>query len=185
MTVTNYYLVNKETKKVHFLLKLDSNFLAKDGQAESWMAGNVYHSYPDCAMTLEELYSLDYSEDYRIPNLPCGDTIFEQYANVHYASYKGYRLFYAADALKQVYSDFGGNDLIEMNAFLATLFKQFIGPEEVAKWSDSDNKFDDDYGVNELVMRHFTIESDHHEGVHYHRSLSDDSVDWQGFPKHK
>lgn len=181
MTVTNYYLVDKETKKVVFLFKLNPNFLSKDGSNETWLAGKVYRSDLCHGLTLDELYALDYSEDYWIPNLPtCDDYVFYHYADVDYASYKGYRLFQSGKGLAQTYDDFGGNDLIEMNAFLATLFMQFIGPEEVSKWDEGGN-FVDKYGVNELVMKNFTIESDHNEDVFYHNSLINDYEKWEGF----
>lgn len=181
MTVTNYYLVHKETKKVHFLLKVDPRFLSKDGSPEHWLAGRVYRSDPSWAKTLEEIYALDFSDEYVIPNLECaGDWLFSLYADIDYASVKGYRLFHSGSGLAQVHDDFGGDDIIEMNAFLSTLFMEFIGPEEVERWDDMCH-FVDSYGVNEMVMKNFTIEKDYHEGVFYHNSLTDDPNDWAGF----
>lgn len=180
MSVTNYYLVNKETKKVHFLFKLDPYFLSKDSQPESWLAGRLYRSDPDAALTLEELYALDYSEDYWIPNLTySGEYVFELFSEAHYASYKGYRIHRFAGQL-QIFDDFAGNDFMESNAFMATLFNQHIGPDEVKKWNAGMGGFDDKYGANELIMQHFTIESDKHEGIHLHKTLRDD-WDWEGF----
>lgn len=179
MLTRNYYLVNKETKKVHFLFKLDPYFMSKDHHAESWLGGRLYRSYPSDALTLEELYALDYSDEYEIPGFdhPMVEP-FEFILKVNYASYKGYRLYYFP-SLVQLYDDFAGNDFMEMNAFLATLFKEYIGPEEVEKWND-EGAFNEKYGVNDLIMSHFTIETDDHEGIHLHRALRDD-YDWKGF----
>lgn len=181
MTVKNYYLVNKDTKVVHFHFKLDPFFQSKDGSHETWLAGRVYRSYPSCGMTLEQLYALDYSNDYWIENWDyCEDTLFEFFSEVHYASYKGYRIHRFAKQL-QIYDDFAGNDFMELNAFMSTLFRQYIGKDEVERWGNN-GSFDDKYGANEMVMKHFTIESDEHEGIHLHPALRDDD-EWEGFPE--
>lgn len=181
MTVTNYYLVNKETQKVHYLLKVDRYFQSDDGTPETWLAGRLYRGETCCGPDFKALHELDYSDEYEIPNLHvCGaDAVFEHYADINYASVKGYRLFEQGDAFRQVHDDFGGNETIEMNAFLSTLFRQFIGPEEVARWSYGDD-FNDKYGVNDLVMQYFTIEKDHDENIFYHSCLTDD-FEWKGF----
>lgn len=181
MTVINYYLVNKDTQKVHYLLKVDPYFLSKDGFPESWLSGRLYRGETCCGPTFKELHELDYSDEFEIPNSHvCGaDSVFEHYADISYASYKGYRLFDQGDAFRQVHDDFGGNEIIEMNAFLSALFRQFIGPEEVEKWSYGDD-FNDKYGVNDLVMQNFTIETDNDENIFYHQRLTDD-WDWKGF----
>lgn len=179
MTAHNYYLVNKETKKVHFMFKLDPYFMSKDGSPEAWLGGRLYFSHSDSALTLEELYALDYSESYMIPGTHSyqGYPVFEFLGQIDYASYKGYRL-YQFRHLIQHYDDFAGNDLMEMNAFLATLFQQYIGPEEVVKWGAEN--FVDKYGVNELIMKNFTIEYDNNDDIHLHASLTDD-IGWNGF----
>jgi len=157
--------------------------MSKDGSPETWLSGRLYHSYQECALTLEQLHDLDYSNEYYIPNAHCGDATFSHYADIDYAAVKGYRIFRQGERLTQLFDDFGGNDFIEMNAFLSTLFKAFIGPEEVKRWSEY-SSFADDYGVNDLVMSKFTIESDEHEGIFYHTSLTDDLIDWKGFKEH-
>lgn len=179
MTTHNYYLVNKETKKVHYLFKVDPYFMSKDGNAESWLAGRLYFSHSAAALTLEELYTLDYSEDYMIPGIHPDFPIFEMMAKIDYASYKGYRLYNFATL--QQWDDFAGNDFMEANAFLATLFKRYIGPKEVEKWN-ADGDFVDKYGVNDIIMEHFTIEHDNDENINLHTALRDD-LDWNGFPE--
>lgn len=178
MSVQNYYLVNRGTKKVHFMLKVAPSFMTKEGDPESWLAGRLYFSDPGNSLTLEELYSLDYSDDYYIPSVGKSvDGIFEYMGRINYASYKGYRLYYFP-SLIQHYEDFAGNDIMEMNAFLATMFKQYIGPEEIEKWGPEN--FADKYGVNEIIMNHFTIEYDNNEDIHLHPYLRDDA-EWHGF----
>lgn len=177
MTVHNYYLVNNDTKKVHYLFKVDPHFMSKDGSAESWLAGRLYFSDPDVALTLDELYALDYSESYMIPDIHSDFPVFDLMAKINYASYKGYRLYNFADL--QQYDDFAGNDFMEANAFLTTLFKQYIGPEEVERWG-MDGAFVDKYGVNDIIMEHFTIEHDNNENIHLHTALRNDR-DWNGF----
>jgi hypothetical protein len=181
MSVTNYYLVNKETQKVHYLLKVDPYFQSDDGTSETWLAGRLYRGETCCGPDFKELHELDFSDEYEIPNLHVcsADSVFEHYANIDYASVKGYRLFSQGDAFRQVHDDFGGTEIIEMNAFLSTLFQQFIGPAEVEKWSYG-HGFDDKYGVNALVMENFTIETDDDENIFYHQRLTDD-YDWKGF----
>lgn len=177
MTVHNYYFVNKDTKKVHYLFKVDPYFMAKNDEPEAWLSGRLYFSDKDLALTLEELYSLDYSDDYLIPDISSEYPIFEMMAKIGYASYKGYRLYDFSDI--QHYDDFAGNDLMEANAFLAELFKQYIGAEEIKKWG-ADN-FADKYGINDIIMKHFTIEYDNDENIHLHPSLRNDSDEWNGF----
>lgn len=153
--------------------------MSKDGQPEAWLGGRLYFAHSDTALTLEELYALDYSESYMIPDIDFDSAPFSFMAKINYASYKGYRL-YNFVALQQ-WDDFAGNDFMEANAFLATLFKQYIGPKQVEKWN-VDGDFVDKYGVNDIIMEHFTIEHDNDENISLHTSLRDD-LDWNGFPE--
>ncbi|MBC9704518.1 MAG: hypothetical protein H9W81_05815 [Enterococcus sp.] len=178
MTVHNYYLVSRETKKVHFLLKVDPYFMSKNEQPEAWLAGRLYFSNPTCGITLPELYALDYLDPYGVSCRACSDTVFEYLGEINYASYKGYRIYNFPHTI-QHYDDFAGNDIMEMNAFLATLFKQYIGSEEIKRWGEEN--FADKYGVNELIMEHFSIEYDNDESIHLHPDLRDD-IEWNGFP---
>lgn len=177
MEVHNYYLVAKETGKVHALFRVNPSFMAKDGKPEAWMAGRLYWSDPTYAFTLPELYALNSAEDptpalYDYP----GAHVFEFIGEIHYAAYKGYRLYNFANMQRS--HDFAGNDLMELNAFLTTLYRQFIGENEVSFWGEE--MFVDKYGVNAAIMEHFTIQYDNHEGIHLDPWFRDDT-DWEGF----
>lgn len=65
MANTNYYVVNKETKKIHFLLTADPRFTSP---GNSWIAGNLYRADPARLVTLTDLYELDYLGEQGFPN---------------------------------------------------------------------------------------------------------------------
>lgn len=171
MTICNYYLVNKETKKIHCLLQLKP-VPTDDDLPPSWLSGHLYLVDKDKDMTLEKLYSADYSDEESIMYGNTFHQAFIKLSNISYASYKGYRI-YANPEIVQLFDDFAGNDLIEANAFLATIFKKHIGDGEVEKWGTQN--FKDAYGVNELVMSHFDIRYDDNLGIH---TILDLQLDW-------
>lgn len=171
----NYYLINKKTKNIHFLFKLNPYFLRNDGSSEAWLSGRVYRSKLSDVFTLEELHNFDYEDGYEAGP-------FEFMTSIDYASYKGYRIHNFVNQI-HVYNDFAGKDFMEMNAFMATLFKEYIGPKEVEEWNDQGG-FDDPYGVNEIIMKNFTIESDEDARVHFDNLLCNE-YNWTGFEKHQ
>lgn len=91
-------------------------------------------------------------------------------------SYKGYRIFDFSDNLIQLWDDFANNQFFELIAFISTLFKQEIGEKEYEKWSKAYG-IEDKYGVNETVMKHFTIESDNSELIYKAPELISNGMD--------
>jgi len=171
MKIRNYYLVNKETNEIHYILKVDYSVRSQDESPESWLSGNLYMADKDRRMSLDDLRSVDYSDEYDFIGDPEITEAFILVSNINYVTYKGYRL-YSFPSNLQLWEDFAGNDIVEANAFLAECFKRFVGNDEVSKWSQIfENSFEDKYGVNKIIMSYFTIEQDEDANVQNHPDL--------------
>lgn len=171
MQVRNYYLVNKDTKEIHYLLKVDPSFMSHDDGPESWLSGDLYMADEDKRMTLDALRSINYSDEHELTGYFETEQSFMFISNINYVTYKGYRIYHSPETL-QLWDDFTGNNWMEANAFLTTCFKQFIGDDEVSKWNQVfENSFQDKYGINEIIMNYFTIEQDDDINVQNHPDL--------------
>ena len=170
------YLVNKATGKIHAYFKQNPRLMAvQDGQTPSYLSGNVYFD-PDRSLTLERLRELNFTEDY--DEIDYDDDNFAMHSieqpfvflcNVHYASYKNYRIIHFADGI-QVGGDFSNDDLIEVQAFVALLFRKSVGDEEIRKWNDGDW---DKYGLLARVADEFTITGDDDDLIYDTAYLTD------------
>jgi hypothetical protein len=160
----NMYLVNKETGLIHAYFKQDPQLMATDDHGTpSYLSGNVYMA-DGLGLTLDRLRELDFSGE---SEYDCNEgTSLNEFAgdntpllfiqNVHYASYKGYRIIRFADDI-QVYDDFSSSDLLEVQAFIGMLFEKHLGLDEIKKW---DEKAWDKYGLLARIAEEFTIEGD-------------------------
>lgn len=165
----NMYLVNKETGLIHVYFKQDPQIMATDDQGTpSYLSGNVYMA-DGLGLTLDRLRELDfredeldYSEGTSLDEFYGDNTPFLFIQNVHYASYKSYRIIHFADDI-QVYDDFSSNDLLEVQAFIGLLFERHLSLEEIKKWDD---KVWDKYGLLARVSEDFTIVGDDDELIY-------------------
>jgi hypothetical protein len=159
----NMYLVNKETGLIHAYFKQDPRLMANDPDSvPAYLSGNVYMA-DGLGLTLDRLRELDfhedemdYSEGTSLDEFYGDNTPFLFIQNVHYASYKGYRIIHFADDI-QVYDDFSSSDLLEAQAFIGLLFERHLGLDEIKKWDD---KVWDKYGLLARIAEDFTIEGD-------------------------
>lgn len=177
----NYYLVNKETNVIHAYFRANSALMKPQDKVNTTLSGNFYiPSNPE--LTLKALQNMRYtSDDYQNVDWQLyykehgfGSIIdpFVFIADVHIVSYKGYRIFKFSKELVQLSHDFANNQLFELMAFISTLFKEYIGDKEYAEWAKT-FRVVDQYGVNELIMSHFTIEADDNELIYDSEEISD------------
>jgi hypothetical protein len=173
----NMYLVNKETGLIHAYFKKDERLMAMDGNGTpSYLSGNVYMA-DGLGLTLSRLRELDFSgedefdcsEGTSLNEFAGDNTPFLFIQNVHYASYKGYRIIHFADDI-QVYDDFSSSDLLEVQAFIGMLFEKHLGLDEIRKWDDVPW---DKYGLLARIAEDFTIEGDDDELIFDSASFTD------------
>jgi hypothetical protein len=165
----NMYLVNKETGRIHAYFKQDARLMANDNDGTpSYLSGSVYMA-DGLGLTLSRLRELDfsgesefdYSEGTSLNEFGGDNTPFLFIQNVHYASYKGYRIIHFADDI-QIYDDFSSSDLLEVQAFIGLLFERRLSLDEIKKWDDVAW---DKYGLLARIAEEFTIEGDDDELV--------------------
>lgn len=163
----NMYLVNKETGLIHAYFKQDAHLMADNpGAVPAYLSGNVYMA-DGLGLTLSRLRELDFSgeseydcsEGTSLNEFGGDNTPFLFIQNVHYASYKGYRIIHFADDI-QIYDDFSSSDLLEVQAFIGMLFEKHLGLEEIKRW---DHVAWDKYGLLARIAEEFTIEGDDDE----------------------
>lgn len=181
----NYYLVNKETNIIHSYFRTDLDKTSPFPKGQTTLAGTFY--LPEEAdLTLETLQGMrnsmvdyenfNWDEYYTDKGFGIIENKFLHIVRVNIVSYKGYRIFDFSDNLIQLWDDFANNQFFELIAFISTLFKQEIGEKEYEKWSKAYG-IEDKYGVNETVMKHFTIESDNSELIYKAPELISNGMD--------
>lgn len=164
----NMYLVNRETGRIHAYFKQNPRLMADNpGDAPSYLSGNVYMAV-GLELTMDRIRELDFNED----EMDYSDgtsleefsenTPFEFVMNVHYASYKAYRIISFADRI-QVYDDFSSSDLLEVQAFVGMLFEMHLGLDEIKRWDDTPW---DKYGLLARIAEEFTVEGDDDEMIY-------------------
>jgi hypothetical protein len=177
----NYYLVNKETNVIHSYFRSYSEATKPNPQGQTTLAGNFY--LPEAlGLTLDALQKMQYSTSdydnfdwdayYTEKGFGSIQDPFLFIARAHIVSYKGYRIFGFPENLVQLWDDFANNQLFELIAFISTLFKEELGEKEYAKWGKIYD-MEDKYGVNEIIMSKFTIESDNSDLIYDAPELTD------------
>jgi hypothetical protein len=173
----NMYLVHKETGRIHAYFKQDPELMADaPGCSQSYLSGSVYKA-DEMGLTLKRLRELDfsgeseydYSDGTSVNEFHSDNTPFLFIQNVHYASYKGYRIIHFADDI-QIGDDFSSNDLLEVQAFIGMLFEKHLGLDEIEKWT---GQAWDKYGLLARVAEEFTIEGDDDELIYNSVYLTD------------
>ncbi|HEX9225991.1 MAG TPA: hypothetical protein VF885_04965 [Arthrobacter sp.] len=166
----NMYLVNKETGLIHAYFKQDPRLMANDPDfAPAYLSGSFYMA-DGLGLTLNRLRELDFSgedefddsEGTSLNEFHSDNTPFLFIQNVHYASYKGYRIIHFADDI-QICHDFSSSDLLEVQAFIGLLFERHLGLAEIKRWDD---KVWDKYGLLARIAAEFTIEGDDDELIY-------------------